>query len=152
MTQPNSTASSASSSFALPGHVRAFLARPIVASLATTSPDRRPHQAVIWYRLQDDGTILVNSRAPRHWPDNLRRTGHASLAVVDPEDDLRWIGLACELVSVVDDVERARDDIVALAHWYRNGTASAESIALFRTQQRISFHLRPVRVHDHLED
>jgi predicted pyridoxine 5'-phosphate oxidase superfamily flavin-nucleotide-binding protein len=136
----------------LPDRIRTFLERPIVATIATTSPDGRPHQAVAWYRLEPDGTILVNSRAPRHWPDNIGRTGQANLAVIDPDDDLRWVGLACELVEVVDDVEQARDDIVALAHRYRNDNPSSKSIAEFRTQQRISFRLRPVRIHDHLED
>lgn len=136
---------------ALPDRIRAFLDRPIVATIATTSPDGRPHQAVAWYRLEPDGTILVNSRAPRHWPDNIERTGHASLAVIDPDDDLSWVGLACELVEVIDEVERARDDIVALAHRYRDGHPSPQSIAEFRTQQRISFRLRPIRLHDHLE-
>lgn len=136
----------------LSDRIRAFLERPVVATIATTSPDGRPHQAVAWYRLEPDGTILVNSRAPRHWPDNIKRTGRANLAVIDPDDDLSWVGLACELVEVVEDVEQARDDIVALAHRYRNGNPSPTSIAEFRTQQRISFRLRPVRVHDHLED
>lgn len=136
----------------LPDRIRAFLDRPIVATVATTSPDGRPHQAVAWYRLEPDGAILVNSRVPRHWPDNIKRSGHASLAVIDPKDDLSWVGLACELVEVIDDVEQARDDIVALAHRYRDGNPSPQSIAEFRSQQRISFRLRPTRVHDHLED
>lgn len=136
---------------ALPDRIRAFLERPIVATIATTSPDGRPHQAVAWFRLDPDGTILVNSRTPRHWQDNVRRTGQANLAVIDPDDDLSWVGIACDLVEVIDDVERARDDIVALAHRYRPGGPSAESVAQFRSQPRITFRLRPVRVHDHLD-
>lgn len=143
--------SMATPSAVLSDRIRAFLERPIVATVATTSPDGRPHQAVAWYRLEPDGTILVNSRAPRRWPDNLRRTGQANLAVIDPDDDLSWVGIACDLVEVVDDVERARDDIVALAHRYRPAGPSAESIAMFRNQQRITFRLRPLRVHDHLD-
>jgi PPOX class probable F420-dependent enzyme len=134
----------------LSDRVRAFLERPIVATIATTSPDGRPHQAVAWYRLEPDGTILVNSRAPRHWPGNVRRTGRVSLAVIDPDNDQSWVGVACDLVTVVDDVERAQDDIVSLAHRYRPGGPSAESEAAFRSQERITFLLRPVRVHDHL--
>jgi PPOX class probable F420-dependent enzyme len=134
----------------LSDRVRTFLERRIVATIATTSPDGRPHQAVAWLRLDPDGTILVNSRAPRHWPDNIRRTGQVSLAVIDPDDDQRWVGVACELVEVIDDVARAREDIVALAYRYR-GTPSPESLAMFRSQERITFRLRPVRVHDHLD-
>jgi PPOX class probable F420-dependent enzyme len=135
----------------LTDRVRVFLERPIVATIATTSPDGRPHQAVAWYRLERDGTILVNSRAPRHWPGNVRRTGRVSLAVIDPDNDQSWVGLACDLVEVVDDVERARDDIVVLAHRYRPGGPTAEAVAAFRSQERITFLLRPIRIHDHLE-
>jgi len=51
---------------------------------------------------------------------------------------------------VIDDVGTARDDIVALAERYDE--ADDESVVSFRTQQRISFRLRVIAVHDHLED
>jgi PPOX class probable F420-dependent enzyme len=135
----------------LSARVRAFLERPIVATIATTRPDGRPHQAVAWYRLDPDGTIVVNSRAPRHWPDNVRRTGQVSLAVIDPDNDQSWVGVACDLVEVIDEVERARDDIVALAYRYRPGGPTPEAVATFRSQPRITFRLCPIRVHDHIE-
>jgi hypothetical protein len=47
-------------------------------------------------------------------------------------------------------VPTARDDIVALA--VRYGEADEESVARFRSQDRISFRLRIVAVHDHLEE
>jgi hypothetical protein len=44
----------------------------------------------------------------------------------------------------------AREDIVALAVRYAED--DEESVTRFRTQQRISFRLRIVAVHDHLEE
>jgi hypothetical protein len=129
--------------------VRAFLEQPLYPSLATVGADGSPHQAVIWYRLETDDRILVNSRAPRRWPEELRRTGRASLAVPDLEDPMRWVGLQLALEDVIDDVAVAREDIVALA--VRYDEADEESVASFRTQDRISFRLRIVAVHDHLE-
>ena len=134
---------------ALSDAVRAFLEQPLYPSLATVGADGTPHQAVIWYRLDADDRILVNSRAPRRWPDELRRAGRASLAVPDLEDPLRWVGLQVVLEDVIDDVAVAREDIVALA--VRYDEADEESVASFRTQDRISFRLRIVAVHDHLE-
>ena len=54
--------------------------------------------------------------------------------------------------EVVTDVERARDDIVALAHRYHPEGPSESEIALFRRQPRVTFLVRITGVHDHLED
>jgi PPOX class probable F420-dependent enzyme len=134
----------------LSDRVRSFLEQPLYPTLATVGEDGAPHQAVIWYRLESDGRILVNSRAPRRWPSELQRDGRASLAVTDLQDPFRWVGLQAVVEEVVDDVARARDDIVALAERYDE--ADEESVATFRTQQRMSFRLRIVAVHDHLDD
>ena len=130
--------------------VRAFLERPLYPTLATVGEDGTPHQAVIWYRLEPDGRILVNSRAPRRWPTELQRDGRASMAVTDLEDPFLWVGLQIVVEEVIDDLTKAREDIVALAVRYAED--DEESVAKFRTQQRISFRLRIVAVHDHLEE
>jgi PPOX class probable F420-dependent enzyme len=137
-------------SASLPERVRTFLEQPLYPTLATVGEDGTPHQAVIWYRLEPDGRILVNSRAPRRWPTELQRDGRASLAVTDLEDPFRWVGLQAVVEEVIDDVATARDDIVALAVRYAED--DDESVATFRTQQRISFRMRIVAVHDHLQD
>jgi PPOX class probable F420-dependent enzyme len=130
--------------------VRSFLEQPLYPVLATVGEDGAPHQAVIWYRLEPDGRILVNSRTPRRWPAELRRDGRASLAVTDLGDPFRWVGLQVVVEEVIDDVAPAREDIVALAVRYDED--DEESVARFRTQQRISFRLRIVGVHDHLDE
>jgi len=134
----------------LPDHVREFLGGPLYATISTVGAARAPHQAVIWYRLEPDGRVLVNSRNPRRWPDELQREGQASLAVIDLEDPMRWVGLQTVVEEVVDDVARAREDIVSLA--VRYGEDDEASVASFRTQQRISFLLRIIATADHLDD
>ena len=133
----------------LSDRVRVFLEQPLYPTLATVGADGEPHQAVIWFRLEPDGRILVNSRANRRWPDELRRDGRGSLAVPDLEDPFNWVGLQVVVEIVGDDVATARDEIVALAEHY--GEADEESVAKFRSQERVSFRLRIVAVHDHLE-
>jgi PPOX class probable F420-dependent enzyme len=134
---------------ALSERVRAFLEKPLYPSLATVGADGEPHQALIWFRLDPDERILVNSRATRRWPDDLRRDGRASLALPDLEDPFNWVGLQVVVETVIDDVDKAREDIVSLAMRYDE--ADDESVATFRGQDRISFRLRIVGVHDHLE-
>ncbi len=133
----------------LTARVRAFLEAPRYATIATTGADGEPHQAVVWYRLDPDGRILLNSRAPRRWPADLLRDGRVSISVIDEKDGLRWVGLGGVVETVVDDVPTARRDIVDLAHRYDGPDAD---VAEFLTQQRISFRVRIERVHDHLED
>ena len=130
--------------------VRAFLEQPHFAALGTAGEDGAPHQAIIWYRLDPDGRVLINSREGRRWPADLRRDPRMSLAVFLGADPNRWVGTTGVVEEVIDDVERARDDIVALAHRYDDATES--SIAAFRSQQRVSFLIRVIRIHDHLAD
>src|SRR5437868_13992149 len=116
---------------ALEPRVRAFLEQPHFASLATVGPGGGPNQAVVWYRLEADGRVLVNSREGRKWPANLKRDPRCTLAVFWGQDPNRWVGLTCHVEDVVTDVEQARDDIVGLARRY--GTWSPEGEAVFRS-------------------
>lgn len=134
----------------LSDRVRTFLAQPLYPSLATSGADGEPHQAVIWYRLDPDDRILVNSRAGRRWPNELLQGRRGSLAVPDLADPFSWVGLQVVVEDVIDDVETAREDIVELAVRYEEN--DDESVAKFRTQPRISFRLRIVAVHEHLEE
>lgn len=134
----------------LTDRVRDFLSKPNYATLATLGADGTPHQAVIWFRLEDDGRILVNSRAGRRWPKELQSEARCALAITDRNDPFTWVGVQAEVETVVDDVEAARDDIVALSVHY--GEFSDDSAARFRSQPRVSFRLRIVGTHDHLDD
>jgi PPOX class probable F420-dependent enzyme len=139
----------AARSFVLADQVRRFLAPPRAAALATVGSDGAPHQAVVWYRLEPDDLVLVNSLVGRRWPAELQRTGRAALAVTNAHNELSWVGLAAELVSSDDDVERARADIVALAYRYQ-GQPTPAYLAQYADQRRITFRLRITGVHDHL--
>lgn len=134
----------------LSDRVREFLAKPNYATLATVGADGTPHQAVIWFRLEDDGRILVNSRAGRRWPTELQADRRCALAVTDRDDPFTWVGVQAEVDAVIDALAVAQDDIVALAVHY--GEFSADGEARFRSQPRISFHLRIVGAHAHLGD
>jgi PPOX class probable F420-dependent enzyme len=136
---------------ALSDAARALLAQPAVATIATVDPDGAPRQAVVWYRLEPDGRILLNSRTPRRWCTNLQRDGRVAISVIDPTDGYRWLGLTGVVDEVVDDVARSREDIVALAHRYEPEGPSEESVAAFRSQPRVTFLVRVTGIHDHLE-
>jgi PPOX class probable F420-dependent enzyme len=131
--------------------LRAFLDQRLFCALATVDPDGAPRQAVIWYRLEDDGRIMINSRAGRRWPANLQRDGRVALAITG-SDGYAWIGLTGRVDEIDDDLQRAREDIVRLAHRYYPDGPTAASLVTFRSQQRITFRIAIDGVHDHLED
>lgn len=138
---------SASTPAPLPASVRAFLAGSHCATIATVDPDGSPHQAVIWYLVEDD-TLVVNSRADRHWPANLERERRAAVAVVDLSDPLRWVGLTGDVVGTVGGA-RAQADIAAMARIF-DPTEADRLIRDFERQERVSFRLRITGHHDHL--
>lgn len=122
------------------------------ATVATLDDDGSPRQAVVWYRYEPDGRLLLNSRLPRRWPRNLLRDGRLAIAIPQVDNAGRWLGFTGVVDEVIDDVARARDDIVDLARRYsEDGTVDAETEATFRSQPRITFLVRLTGVHDHLE-
>ena len=138
----------------LPDHVRAFLAEPgRFATLATVDPDGTPRQAVIWYRLDADDRITINSADGRRWPANLRRDPRCSLVVADPADHYAFVALGGRVVEVVDAQAIAQADIADLARRYHadDPAGADEVIARFRTQHRVSFRVAVLAIHDHLE-
>jgi PPOX class probable F420-dependent enzyme len=139
------------SSPALTDRVRAFLQQPLFASIATADASGAPRQAVIWYRLEDDGRILVNSRVSRFWPAHLRRDGRASLAVIG-SDGYQWVGITGHVDEIDDDPARALADIEALAWRYHPDGPDPDDLASYRAYPRITFRIAIDRVHDHLED
>ena len=146
------TIPSPASTAGLTERIRTFLDRPLFLSLATIDPDGAPRQAVIWYRLEDDGRVLVNSRQGRRWPANLLRDGRVSMAITDPADGYSWVGATGHVDEVVDEHDAALADIVALAwHYHPEGPDPAD-LESFATYPRITFRIAVDGVHDHLED
>lgn len=134
--------------------IRDFLAAPgHFATLATLDPDGAPRQAVVWYRLEPDGRITVNSMDGRRWPANLRRDPRCSLTVSDGADGYAFVALVGRVAEIVDDGAVAQADIAAFARRYHaDDPAKAERIiAGFRTQHRVTFRIEIVAAHNHLE-
>ena len=127
----------------LSGEVLDFLRTPgRHAVIGTVDPDGSPHQAVTWYRL-DGATVVVNSLVGRRWPANLMRDGRISITVADGPD---WVAIRGR-VETVEDQPTAQADIAAMAHAYESPAEATISIARFRGQLRVSFRVRPDRVH-----
>jgi PPOX class probable F420-dependent enzyme len=135
--------------------IRAFIAAPLrFATLATIDDDGAPRQAVIWYRLDDDGRIAINSADGRRWPANLRRDRRCSLVIAEPANAYAFVALGGRVAEVIDDQAVAQADIADLARRYHadEPARAASAIARFRRQHRVTFRVEILAVHDHRED
>jgi PPOX class probable F420-dependent enzyme len=138
----------------LTDRIRAFVGTPLrFATLATIDPDGSPRQAVIWYRLDADGRITINSADGRRWPANLRRDPRCSLVIEERADGYTFVALVGQAAESIDDQAVAQEDIAGLARAYHAADpARAErDIARFRTQRRVSFRIAILAAHDHLD-
>ncbi len=139
----------------LPDRIRAFLAEPRrFATLATLDPGGGPRQTVVWYRLDPDGRLTINSADGRRWPANLRRDRRCALSVMDPADGYSFVALVGRVAETIDEQAIAQEDIADLARRYHaDEPEKAERlIAQFRTQHRVTFRVEIVTTHDHVED
>ena len=127
--RPSPTLSSAP----LPDPIRAFLAEPRVAAIATLNPDGSPHQAVVWYAL-DGESLMINSRRERRWPQNLARDGRISVAVPEGERPYHWVGVKGR-AELLREGAAAVDDIQALARRYGKDPEK------YAGQDRVSFRI-----------
>lgn len=138
---------------ALSDRVRAFIAAPgRFATLATLDAGGAPRQAVVWYRLDSDGLLVINSADGRRWPANMRNDPRVALAIARAGDGYRWVGLDAEVAEIVDDQVIAQADIADLARRYHadDPVEVEASLARFQAQRRVTFRLRITSLHDHL--
>jgi PPOX class probable F420-dependent enzyme len=94
--------------------MRAFLSEVHFAVAATIRADGRPHQTVMWYALQDDGTILLNTPFDSLKHRHLKRDPRLSICV---EDKYRYLTLQGTAV-LNEDPEEAGQDYARLGRRY----------------------------------
>jgi len=120
----------------LPPAVREFLAQARYAVIATINPDGSPHQAVVWYLLEDDG-VIVNSKVGRRWPSNALRDPRVSITI---EEGLDYAVLSGTLQEIPDP-RLAHEHIVTMGLRYEGPEGVARRSPVWQTQERVSFRL-----------
>jgi PPOX class probable F420-dependent enzyme len=90
---------------------RAYLQELRFAVLATINQDGTPQLTTMWYLLEDDGTITMNTKVGRAKERNMRRDPRISICI---EDDYNFLTLN-GTVEMIDDPEIAQHDIYRLA-------------------------------------
>src|SRR5947199_4735839 len=92
----------------------AFLQELRFAVLATIHQDGTPQLTTMWYLLEEDGTILMNTKVGRAKERNMRRDPRISICI---EDDYNFLTIN-GTVEMIDDPEIAQRDIYRLSARY----------------------------------
>jgi PPOX class probable F420-dependent enzyme len=93
---------------------RAYLQELRFAVLATINQDGTPQLTTMWYLLEDDGSILMNTKVGRLKERNMRRDPRISICI---EDDYNFLTIS-GTVQLIADPERAQYDILRLSTRY----------------------------------
>jgi len=119
---------------------RAYLQELHFAVLATINQDGTPQLTTMWYLLEDEGSILMNTKVGRAKERNMRRDPRISICIEDGCDFLTINGT----VEMIDDPEIAQNDIYRLSRRY-HGEAKArrQMEEQFSKETRVTLRLKP---------
>ncbi len=121
----------------------AFLREKHFAVLGTINRDGSPHLTVMWYLLEDDGTILMNTKAGRIKDRHMRRDPRISVCVGNAYDFITLSGR----VEIIDDPQTAQRDIYRLSSRYHGEQkARLQMQNQFSKEQRVTLRLKPEHI------
>jgi PPOX class probable F420-dependent enzyme len=126
----------------LTAEVRAFLAEPRYAVLATINESGMPQLTAIWYELQGD-EVMMNMAAGRLKHRNLQRDPRLSLCIVDGERYVTLYGRA----TLHDDPAQAQEDDYRLAIRYDGPDQAEERRPAIAVQHRITIRVALTHVY-----
>jgi PPOX class probable F420-dependent enzyme len=129
-------------------NVRAFLQELRFAVLATINQDGTPQLTTMWYLLEDDGTILMNTKVGRLKERNLRRDPRISICI---EDDYNFLTIAGTAI-LIDDPDRTQADIFRLSARYHGEEKAARQMReQFSKEKRMSLLLKPEHIIEYFD-
>jgi len=127
---------------------RAFLEELRFAVMATINQDGTPQLTTMWYLLEDDGTILMNTKIGRLKERNLRHDPRISICI---EDDYNFLTLS-GTAELIDDPERTQHDIYRLATRYHGKEKARRQMEeQFSKEKRMSLLLKPEHVIEYFD-
>ena len=127
---------------------RAYLQELRFAVLATINQDGTPQLTTMWYLLEDDGTITMNTKVGRVKERNMRHDPRISICI---EDDYNFLTIN-GIVEMIDVPEIAQHDIYRLAARYHGEEkAKRQMREQFSKEKRVSLRLKPEHVIEYFE-
>jgi PPOX class probable F420-dependent enzyme len=109
------------------------------ATLSTLRSDGTIQSVVVWADADADGQVVLNSAEGRAWPANLRRTGHATVTVINRENPMEFVAVTGEIAA------DTQEDGEAVIHELSNKYIGTDYPWLGE-DTRVTFRLAPTRV------
>lgn len=126
----------------------AFLQDLHFAVLATINQDGAPQLTTMWYLVEEDGTILMNTKLGRLKERNLKRDPRIAICIEDGYNFLTISGV----VQLINNPERSQQDIFRLSTRYHGQEKALRQMQeQFSKEARISFILVPEHIVEHFE-
>ncbi|QBD75771.1 PPOX class F420-dependent oxidoreductase [Ktedonosporobacter rubrisoli] len=117
----------------------AYLKEEHFAVLSTVNKDGSPQIATMWYLVDEDGTIVMNSIAHLQKVKNIRRDPRIAFCV---QEGQRYVSLS-GTIELIEDQEVVRRDILRLTKRYIKDDETREQyVASFLKQSRVALYLR----------
>ena len=127
---------------------RAYLQELRFAVLATINQGGTPQLTTMWYLLEDDGPILMNTKVGRLKERNMRRDPRISICI---EDDYNFLTIS-GTVQLIDDPERAQYDLLRLSTRYLGvEKARRQMQEKLSKETRVSLILKPERIIEYFD-
>jgi len=122
---------------------RAFLREKRFAVLATINKVGTPQLTTMWYLLENDGTIMMNTRVGRSKERNMRRDPRISVCF---EEGYRYVTITGR-VEMIDDPQVSQRDIFRLSTRYHGEEMAKKQMQTqFSKEQRVTLRLKPERI------
>lgn len=122
---------------------RAYLRELRFAVLATLNKDGTPQLSTMWYLLEDDGTIMMNTKVGRVKERNMRNDPRISLCF---EDGYNYLTISGR-VEMIDDPQIGQHDIYRLsARYHGEQVAKRQMEEQFSKEKRVTLRLKPEHV------
>ncbi|HVB72055.1 MAG TPA: PPOX class F420-dependent oxidoreductase [Ktedonobacteraceae bacterium] len=122
---------------------RAYLRELRFAVLATLNKDGTPQLSTMWYLLEDDGTIMMNTKVGRVKERNMRNDPRISLCF---EDGYNYLTISGR-VEMIDDPQISQHDIYRLsARYHGEQVAKRQMEEQFSKEKRVTLRLKPEHV------
>jgi PPOX class probable F420-dependent enzyme len=124
----------------LSARARAYLQEVRFAVLGTINQDGTPQLTTMWYLLETDGTITMNTKVGRAKERNMRRDPRMSICV---EDGYNYVAIS-GTVEMIDDQKIAQHDIYRLsARYHGEAKARQQMEEQFSRETRVTLRLKP---------
>jgi len=121
----------------------AFLKEKHFAVLSTINKDGSPQLTTVWYLLNDDGTIVMNTQVHLQKVKNILRDHRIALCIEDGPRSVSINGT----VELIEDPAIIHRDINRLVERYKDEEETRRRyLAIFMQQQRVALHLTCERV------